>query len=455
MTLGHLHALSPLDGRYASQVEALRACFSEQALIRFRIRVECRWLLHLAATPGIEELSALPPGARELLHRLADEPGESAGPAVKAIEARTRHDVKAVEYWLREQLAPAGATPAHLEFVHFGCTSEDINNLAYALMIREATRTVLLPQLDSIIERLRRSAHTLADLPMLSRTHGQPASPTTLGKELANVLARLERARSAMLHVQPLGKFNGAVGNYNAHVVAFPEVDWLACSRSFVEALDLAWNPYTTQIEPHDWIADWCHALIGLGTILTDLCRDLWGYVSLGYFRQRAVAGEVGSSTMPHKVNPIDFENAEGNAGMAAAVLGFLATKLPVSRWQRDLTDSTALRNLGVGAGHMLLAMVSLNRGLDKLEADPNRLAADLGDNWEVVGEAIQTVMRRYGIPDAYDKLKEFTRGKRVSPGELRAFIGELPIPEEARQRLLQLTPATYTGLAATLAADA
>ncbi|MGA1730245.1 MAG: lyase family protein, partial [Steroidobacteraceae bacterium] len=268
-------------------------------------------------------------------------------------------------------------------------------------------------------------------------------------------LARLERARSAMLHVQPLGKFNGAVGNYNAHVVAFPEVDWLACSRSFVEALDLAWNPYTTQIEPHDWIADWCHALIGLGTILTDLCRDLWGYVSLGYFRQRAVAGEVGSSTMPHKVNPIDFENAEGNAGMAAAVLGFLATKLPVSRWQRDLTDSTALRNLGVGAGHMLLAMVSLNRGLDKLEADPNRLAADLGDNWEVVGEAIQTVMRRYGIPDAYDKLKEFTRGKRVSADELRAFIGELPIPEEARQRLLQLTPATYTGLAATLAADA
>lgn len=455
MTLGHLHALSPLDGRYAPQVEALRACFSEYALIRFRIRVECRWLLHLATTPGVEELSNLPQSARELLHRLAEEPGESAGTAVKAIESRTRHDVKAVEYWLRDQLAPAGATAAHLEFVHFGCTSEDINNLAYALMIREATQAVLLPHLDSVIERLRRSAHGLADLPMLSRTHGQPASPTTLGKELANVLARLERARSALLHLEPLGKFNGAVGNYNAHLVAFPEVDWQACSRSFVESLGLAWNPYTTQIEPHDWIADWCHALIGLGTILTDLCRDLWGYVSLGYFRQRAVAGEVGSSTMPHKVNPIDFENAEGNAGMAAAVLGFLATKLPVSRWQRDLTDSTALRNLGVGAGHMLLSMVSLNRGLDKLEADPRRLAADLEDNWEVVGEAIQTVMRRYGIPDAYDRLKEFTRGKRVSAGELRAFIGELPIPEEARQRLQQLTPATYTGLAATLAADA
>lgn len=455
MTDGHLHALSPLDGRYASQVDALRACFSETALIGFRIRVESRWLLHLAETPGVEELATLPSGVREVLARLAEEPGAAASAAVKAIEARTRHDVKAVEYWLREQLEQAGAAPSHLEFVHFGCTSEDINNLAYALMIREATQRVLVPQVDAVMERIRRYAHALAGLPMLSRTHGQPASPTTLGKEMANVLARLDRARSGLLRVVPMGKFNGAVGNYNAHVVAYPEVDWQRCSRAFVESLGLAWNPYTTQIEPHDWIADWCHALIGIGTILTDLCRDLWGYVSLGYFRQRPVAGEVGSSTMPHKVNPIDFENAEGNAGMAGAVLGFLAAKLPVSRWQRDLTDSTALRNLGVGAGHALLAMVSLNRGLDKLEADPDRLAADLNDNWEVVGEAIQTVMRRYGIRDAYDQLKDFTRGKRVSAPQLRQFIVSLPIPDEARQRLLQLTPATYTGLAASLAEDA
>ncbi len=452
MTDAPLDALSPLDGRYASHTAGLARIFSEGGLIRYRIQVEARWLARLARDPAFRELADLPGPARATIEALAHGVDRDAAARVKAIEARTNHDVKAVEYFIRERLAAAGASPAQLEFVHFACTSEDINNLCHALMLRDARDQLLLPLMRELGQRLRQMAHDAADMPMLSRTHGQPASPTTLGKELANFVARFARLEQAFAGVEVLGKINGAVGNYNAHVVACPEVDWPALARSFVESLGIAHNPYTIQIEPHDWIAAYCDALARFDTTLIDLCRDLWGYVSLGYFRQRAVAGEVGSSTMPHKVNPIDFENAEGNAGIANALLRHFAEKLPVSRWQRDLTDSTVLRNLGVALGHAVLAFKSVLRGLERLEADPLRMAADLDGNWEVLGEAIQTVMRRHGVPDAYDRLKEFTRGRRVGAAELASFVRDLGLPPEVEARLVALTPAGYTGLAASLA---
>jgi adenylosuccinate lyase len=454
MTDARLNALSPLDGRYADLVTELAGIFSEAALVHYRIRVEALWFGHLAACAEIRELAGVPTAVRDELDALAVGGPPEAPARVKAIEARTNHDVKAVEYYLRERLAAAGAEARHLEFVHFACTSEDINNLCYALMLVDARERVLLPLMQRVSERLVGIAHATSDLPMLSRTHGQPASPTTLGKEVANFAARLRRMEVGFASVAALGKINGAVGNYNAHLAAYPAADWPAIGRSFVESLGLENNAYTIQIEPHDWIAEYCHALARHDTVLIDLCRDLWGYISLGYFRQRTVAGEVGSSTMPHKVNPIDFENAEGNAGMANALLGFFAGKLPVSRWQRDLTDSTVLRNLGVALGHAVLALKSVLRGLSRLEADPARLAADLDANWEVLAEAIQTVMRRHGVPDAYDRLKELTRGRRVGPEQLREFVASLGLPPEDAARLSAMTPATYTGLAIRLARE-
>jgi len=452
MTDTRLDALSPLDGRYAAQLRPLADLFSESALIRYRIRVEALWMKHLASMPAIPELADLPAPVLAELERLAHAEVKGAAARVKEIESRTNHDVKAVEYLVRERLAEAGAGPRHLEFVHFGCTSEDVNNLSYALMLCEARDQVLLPLMREVTGRLREIVRATAGLPMLSRTHGQPASPTTLGKEMANFVVRLERAAARFAAVAALGKMNGAVGNYNAHLAAYPGADWQAIGATFVESLGLENNAYTIQIEPHDWVAEYCQALELHDTILIDLCRDLWGYISIGYFRQRPVAGEVGSSTMPHKVNPIDFENAEGNAGVANALLGFFAAKLPISRWQRDLTDSTVLRNLGVALGHAVLALKSLQKGLGKLEADPARLAADLDDNWEVLAEAIQTVMRRHGVPDAYDRLKEFTRGRRVGAAELREFVAGLPLPPEDAARLASLTPAAYVGMAADLA---
>lgn len=447
-----LLALSPLDGRYADSVAALRPHLSEFGLIHNRVRVEAAWLGALSACRELPELPAADAASLSWLEALVDAFDETAAERIKAIEGTTRHDVKAVEYWLKERLAEHPWWREHAEFVHFACTSEDINNLAYALMLSQARSQVLLPTLDALIERLRNMAHALAAQPMLSRTHGQAASPTTLGKELANVVARLRRARAGLAGVRIEGKLNGAVGNYNAHLAAAPELDWESLAAGVVRALGLGFNPYTTQIEPHDWIAELCDAQRRIDVILTDLCRDLWGYISLGYFRQATVAGEVGSSTMPHKVNPIDFENAEGNFGIADALLGHLAQKLPISRWQRDLTDSTVLRNLGVAFGHALLAMHSLRRGLTKLSADPERLAADLEQNWEVLGEAIQTVMRRHGLPEPYERLKALTRGQRINAGELRVFIDALELPAEVRERLRAMSPADYTGLAATLA---
>jgi len=454
MNEAHLNALSPLDGRYAGQVADLAGLFSESALIRYRIRVEALWFLHLAGHEDIAELAGLPAAVSAELSSLAGGGPHDAALRVKQVEATTNHDVKAVEYYLRDRLASTGAQPRQLEFVHFGCTSEDINNLCYALMLADARARVLLPLMQGVRERLAAIAHDTADLPMLSRTHGQPASPTTLGKEMANFVARLSRIERQFAAVSPLGKLNGAVGNYNAFLAAYPSLDWPGIAAGFVHSLGLEHNPYTIQIEPHDWIAEYCHALERYDTVLIDLCRDLWGYVSLGYFRQRTVAGEVGSSTMPHKVNPIDFENAEGNAGLANALLGFLAAKLPVSRWQRDLTDSTVLRNLGVALGHAVLALKSLQKGLGKLEPDPGRMAADLDANWEVLAEAIQTVMRRHGVPDAYDRLKAFTRGRRVGAAELREFVATLPLPAEESARLAAMTPSAYVGLAARLARD-
>ena len=447
-----LTALSPLDGRYARSADPLRSFFSEHALIRYRVRVELQWLQALAAAPAIRELPPLSRTARAALAGL--ETGFSAQDSerIKRIEAETNHDVKAIEYWLRERLAENRDVQRSLEFIHFACTSEDINNLAYALMLAESRERVMLPKLDELIAVLRALAHRHAGQPMLSRTHGQPASPTTLGKEIANVVHRLRRARRAIAAVRILGKINGAVGNYNAHVAAYPELDWPRLARRFVERLGLEFNPYTIQIEPHDSFAELFDAYARANVILLDLDRDLWGYISLGYFRQKLKAGEVGSSTMPHKVNPIDFENSEGNLGVANALLRHLADKLPVSRWQRDLSDSTALRNVGTALGHTLLAYGACLRGLGKLEADPARLAADLEANWEVLAEPIQQVMRRYGVPDAYDRLKELTRGRRLNRAQFAAFIRRLKIPAAARRRLLALTPAAYTGLAATLA---
>jgi adenylosuccinate lyase len=449
MELSTLTAVSPIDGRYGSKTEDLRPIFSELGLIRHRVLVEVRWLLALAEHPGIPEVPPLSVHARHLLEAMVENFGEEQGHRVKNIERTTNHDVKAVEYFIKEHIAGNAELEAVSEFIHFACTSEDINNLAHALMLREGRGQVLLPQMDEVIANLRALAHRLADLPMLARTHGQPASPTTLGKELANIVARLARQRDQVAEVPLLGKINGAVGNYNAHLAAYPELDWPAFARGFVESLGLTWNPYTTQIEPHDYMAEFFDATARFNTILLDACRDLWGYISLGYFRQKTVAGEVGSSTMPHKVNPIDFENAEGNLGIANAILEHLARKLPISRFQRDLTDSTVLRNLGVGLAHTSIALQSALKGLGKLEADPARLAADLEANWEVLAEPIQTVMRRHGVEKPYEKLRELTRGQRIGREELARFIDSLEIPEQAKARLRELTPGSYVGNAA------
>jgi len=452
MPLTELTAISPLDGRYAAQAEKLRPYFSEFGLIRHRVRVEIEWLIALSAEPALKEIKPFSQATTAALRTLAANFGIADGERVKAIEAETNHDVKAIEYWLKERVRDNSEALAAAEFIHFACTSEDINNLAYALAADAARREVLLPSLDELIERLRGLAHAHADLAMLSRTHGQPATPTTLGKELANVVARLSRARTAIAGVAMLGKINGAVGNYNAHLAAYPDFGWEGFAARFVRQLGLEFNAYTTQIEPHDSLAALFDALARANTVVLDLDRDLWGYISLGYFKQRVKAGEVGSSTMPHKVNPIDFENSEGNAGCANALLRFLADKLPVSRWQRDLSDSTALRNVGVALGHTLLAWKACLRGLAKLEADPARLAADLDGNWEVLGEAVQTVMRRHGLPNPYEQLKELTRGKRLDAAAMRTFISALAIPDADKQRLLAMTPASYIGRAAELA---
>ena len=416
------------------------------------MRVEIEWLIALAAEPSLGEIGPFTAATVAALRKLAADFSQAHGESVKAIESETNHDVKAIEYWLKEQVRENAQALKAAEFIHFACTSEDINNLAYALAVQSARRDVLLPAFDTVIAHLRGMAHANAGIAMLSRTHGQAATPTTLGKEIANVVARLDRARHAMARVGMPGKINGAVGNYNAHLAAYPDFDWAAFSKRFVESLGLEFNAYTTQIEPHDGLAEFLDAVARANTVVLDLDRDLWGYISLGYFRQRVKAGEVGSSTMPHKVNPIDFENSEGNLGAANALLRFLADKLPVSRWQRDLSDSTALRNVGVALGHSLLAWKSCLRGLGKLEVDAKRMADDLDANWEVLGEAIQTVMRRYGLPNPYEQLKDLTRGKRLNAEALRAFIDGLKIPEAERKRLLELTPATYIGKAEELA---
>ena len=450
-TLTALDALSPVDGRYRAATAPLRAWLSEAGLIRERIRIEAQWLLHLAAAAPQLAGAQLSTAVRQRATALAREPDGAAAAAVKTIEARINHDVKAVEYYVREQLQAAGATPATLELVHFGCTSEDINNLSYARLLQHSRR-MLLVTLDARIAELHALAQRYAATAMPARTHGQPASPTTLGKECANFVARLNRAHRRWTSVAVLGKWNGAVGNFNAHVSALPELDWPAVAESFVRSLGLEYNPWTTQIEPHDWIGEYCDALAAINVIFTDLSRDLWGYISLGYLRQRAVAGEVGSSTMPHKVNPIDFENAEGNCGVANALLRHFADKLPISRWQRDLTDSTVLRNLGVALGHTLIGWSSLGRGLAKIEADPQRMAADFAAAWEVLGEAVQTVLRAAGVPGGYERLKEFTRGRAIDGPMLAAFIDTLPLPDADKARLKGLQPADYTGLAAQLA---
>jgi adenylosuccinate lyase len=447
-----LHALSPLDGRYAAKVEPLAHWLSESALMRERVYVEIEWLIALADVPAAD-FPRLDEGARQRLRVVAAEFGTVQAARIKAIEATTNHDVKAVEYFLKEQVRDDAALTAAAEFIHFACTSEDINNTAYARMVSGARAGVLLPAIDRIRARLRNMAHAFADQAMLSRTHGQSATPTTMGKELANVVARLDRARDRVAGVELRAKMNGAVGNYNAHLVAFPDVDWEAFSRQVVEErLQLVFNPYTIQIEPHDDLAELFDAMARLNTILIDLDRDLWGYISLGYFRQRLRAGEVGSSTMPHKVNPIDFENSEGNLGIANSLLRHFAEKLPVSRWQRDLTDSTVLRNIGVALGHSLLGWENLLRGLDKLELEPHALARDLDGCWEVLAEPIQTVMRRYGVENPYEQLKELTRGRAIDGQSLREFVQHLEIPEAAKVQLQRLTPGTYTGMAAELA---
>jgi len=447
-----LSALSPLDGRYAGSADPLRPFFSEHALIRYRVRVELAWLAALAAEPAIAELKPFSRTTLAGLKQLVADFSESDSRKIKDIEAETNHDVKAIEYWLKARLGRNREVHGALEFIHFAATSEDINNLAYALMLAESREQVMLPKLDQLVAVLHEGAQRHAALAMLSRTHGQPASPTTLGKELANFVHRLRRARARIAVVPLLGKMNGAVGNYHAHTVAYPNVDWERFCARFVQGLGLEFNPYTTQIEPHDSFAELFDAYAAANTVLLDLDRDLWGYISLGYFRQKTKRGEVGSSTMPHKVNPIDFENSEGNIGVANALLRHLSDKLPVSRWQRDLSDSTALRNAGGALGHALLAYNACLRGLAKLEADPRRIAEDLDANWEVLTEAVQQVMRRHGVAGAYEKLKALSRGKKLGAKQLAAFIRTLPIPADAKKRLLALTPATYTGLAARLA---
>ena len=453
MELNALTALSPLDGRYGSKTAGLRDFFSEYALIKYRVIVEIEWLKALAVEPAIAEVPEFSVDAIALLDGIADNFSVADAERVKAIEATTNHDVKAVEYFLKEKTSTHAEIAAVSEFIHFACTSEDINNLSHALMLKGARDGVLLPALEKLIDRLTSLAHEFAELPMLSRTHGQPASPTTVGKEIANVVYRLRRAWDAIGAIDLMGKINGAVGNYNAHLSAYPDIDWEHFAREFVTDLGLNFNPYTIQIEPHDAMAELYDAIARTNTILIDLNRDVWGYISLGYFKQKVKAGEVGSSTMPHKVNPIDFENSEGNLGLANAMLRHLAEKLPISRWQRDLTDSTVLRNMGVGFGYSLLAYESCLRGLNKLEANPAALAADLDGNWEVLAEPIQTVMRRYGVANPYEQLKELTRGKAGMTREsLHVFIDGLAIPDAEKARLKTMTPGSYTGMAAELA---
>lgn len=452
MNLSALTALSPLDGRYAAKVEPLRAHFSEFGLIRNRIRVEIEWLKALAAAPEIAEVAAFSAATIDELDLVVSGFAVSDADAIKTIEARTNHDVKAVEYWLKDRFKDNPEVMRVSEFIHFSCTSEDINNVSHALMLKEGRDGILLPNLDKVIARFRTLAHDLAELPMLSRTHGQPASPTTLGKEMANVAARLLRARARIAGVNMMAKFNGAVGNYNAHLSAYPDFDWEGFNRRFIESLGLEFNPYTIQIEPHDAMAELFDAMARANTILLDADRDIWQYISLGYFKQKTKEGEIGSSTMPHKVNPIDFENSEGNLGIANAVLRHLADKLPVSRLQRDLTDSTVLRNMGVGFGYASLAYDSTLRGLNKLEANPQRLAEDLDACWEVLAEPVQTVMRRYGVENPYEQLKELTRGKGIEKDALHAFIRGLAIPEAEKARMLEWTPGNYIGKAVELA---
>ena len=449
-----LSALSPLDGRYAASAQALRPIFSEYGLMQARVRVELEWLKALAAEPNIREVAPFSAATLAEIDSVISGFSLDDAAAVKAIEATTNHDVKAIEYWLKQRFAANAEISAVTEFIHFACTSEDINNLSHALMLRQARDEVLLPKLQEIVTKLQNMAHELAATPMMARTHGQPATPTTMGKEIANVLARLQRQIQQLAAQEFLGKINGAVGNYNAHLVAYPDVDWERHCQLFVEkSLGLTFNPYTIQIEPHDYMAELFQTISRINTILIDFNRDVWGYISMGYFKQKVKAGEVGSSTMPHKVNPIDFENSEGNLGMANAVLGFLAEKLPVSRWQRDLTDSTVLRNMGVGAGYALLGWTAHLRGLNKLEANPAAMLADLNATWELLAEPIQTVMRRYAVPQAYEQLKELTRGKDgITPETLRQFINGLAIPDGAKAELLSLTPAGYTGKAEELA---
>jgi adenylosuccinate lyase len=454
MSLNSLTALSPVDGRYANRCAELRELFSEAGLVHARVRVEIAWLHALAAHAGIPEMQGLTKADLAVAAEIASGFGDADAAAVKAIERETNHDVKAVEYFIKKKLGEHAGWRSRLEFVHFACTSEDINNLSYALLCEAARARVLLPRLDGLGDALRAMAHAHASDAMMARTHGQPATPTTLGKEVAVFVRRLRRAREQLAEVRILGKMNGAVGNYNAHVAAYPHVDWPEVSRRFVESLGLVWNPYTTQIEPHDWMAEYFDALARANTVLLDLCRDFWGYISVGYFRQKVVAGEVGSSTMPHKVNPIDFENGEGNFGVANALLRFMSDKLPISRWQRDLTDSTVQRNIGVALAHSDIAIQSVSRGLARLEVDRDRLAAELDANWELLAEPIQTVMRRYAVPEAYEQLKALTRGRSLDAAAVARFIDDLPLPAAEKHRLRELTPATYVGLAARLARD-
>ena len=446
MNLTSLSAISPIDGRYADKTFNLRGIFSEYGLIRYRVIVEVRWLQALAAEEKIAEVPALSDAANERLEQIIEAFNVAEAQRVKTIEDTTNHDVKAVEYYLKEKFNNHEELKEIKEFLHFACTSEDINNLAYALMLKDCRSEVLEPSIEQLIGAIAQLANTYAETPMLCRTHGQPASPSTLGKEMAVFVQRLKRQQQQLDQIDILGKINGATGNFNAHMAAYPEVDWAEFSASFIQRLELMPSPATTQIEPHDFIAEYFHVLSRFNTILIDFARDIWGYISVGYFKQRTVDGEVGSSTMPHKVNPIDFENAEGNLGIAVAIFHYLAEKLPISRWQRDLTDSTVLRNLGVGIAHSLIAFQALNKGIGKLEANDERLAEDLDGNWEVLGEAIQTVMRRYGLPEPYERLKQFTRGKRVGREALRGFIQELELPEAEKQRLMAMTPGSYIG---------
>ncbi|MBZ9610570.1 adenylosuccinate lyase [Rheinheimera maricola] len=448
MQLNALTAISPVDGRYGSKTTDLRNYFSEFGLIKYRVMVEVRWLQQLAAISEINEVAPLSASANQLLNDIVDNFNVADAERVKEIERTTNHDVKAVEYLLKEKVAENAELAGVSEFIHFACTSEDINNLSHGLMLNEARSAVLLPQCDALLDAIKHLANEHKNVPMMARTHGQPASPTTMGKEMANVYMRLKRQRDQIAKVEILGKFNGAVGNYNAHLSAYPELNWHQLSEQFVTSLGLSWNAFTTQIEPHDYIAELFDAVARFNTILLDFDRDVWGYIALGHFKQRTIAGEIGSSTMPHKVNPIDFENSEGNLGIANALFNHLSAKLPVSRWQRDLTDSTVLRNLGVGFGYTLIAYQATLKGISKLEVNEANLRAELDANWELLAEPVQTVMRKYGIEQPYEKLKELTRGKRITQADLHVFIDKLQLPDQVKAQLKQLTPANYIGAA-------